>query len=95
VTSPQTPPGALAQIGRHRRWSRSLRTRSFIVQNPRTPPDVALALLESLRQQELRPIVADPRIDPVVRLVARRYLEEKQHRGPFAPSPTPSPTEPP
>jgi hypothetical protein len=94
VSNARTPPETLAKIGRHARWSRSARVRSLLAQNPATPPDVVLALLESLHQQELGPVASDERLDPVVRLVARRYLEEKQRRGPFAP-PQPSPlTEP-
>ena len=90
ITGNKTTSEALGQVGKDRRWSRRARVRALLAQRPETPPDVALTLIESLPLQELKPIVRDERISPVVRLVARRWLEEKQRQGPFAPSPEPN-----
>jgi hypothetical protein len=74
---------ALATVGRHTRWPAAYRVRLALVQNPRTPLDSALPLVESLLLGDLRDTASDARLSSVLRLVARRYFQEKQGRGPF------------
>jgi hypothetical protein len=71
----KTPPAILELIAGDRRWGVRYPLRLALVRNPSTPLKTAWRLLETIRQADLRPIAADPRLPEPLRRRARVLLE--------------------
>jgi hypothetical protein len=70
----ETPAEILKLIGRSERWRHRLTVASALCRNRRTPPDVALQLLSSLRKQDLRTLLRDRRLPAALRRRAEMLL---------------------
>jgi hypothetical protein len=69
-----TPPAALARVFASPRWVARVAVRRALASNPRTPADIALALVPMLARAELREIAADQRLAKAVRARALQVL---------------------
>lgn len=67
----------LHEVARHPRWCHRPRVRMALVQNPATPPEVAITLVALLRVQELRSVVDTLALHPSVRAAATERLERR------------------
>jgi len=67
----------LHEVARHPRWCHRPRVRVALVQNPATPPEVAIALVALLRAQELRSVIETHALHPSVRAAAAERLERR------------------
>jgi hypothetical protein len=70
-------PEAVLEIARHPRWSQRARVRMAIVQNPGTPPEVAVPLVRLLIRPELMQVAAAPDVPAVVRAAAAELLARR------------------
>lgn len=67
-------PDALAKIAMNREWIRDSRIVTALVSNPKTPPQVAIRLLDRLTTTELRRLARASDVPPTVSRAARRKL---------------------
>lgn len=65
------------EIVRHPRWSQRTRVRMAVVQNPGTPPEVAVPLVGLLIRPELLQVAAAADVPAVVRAAAAELLERR------------------
>jgi hypothetical protein len=84
-------PGVIGEIARHPVWSQRARVRMAIVQNPGTPPELAVPLVRLLIRPELREVLAAPDVPALVRAAAGELLERRppvpdRRDDPFEPS---------
>ncbi len=77
-----TRPEILVLVARHPRWSSRYEIRKALVCNPCTPQPIALTLVSTLMQQDLRIVAESPAIAACIRDSARRLI-----RSPITPSP--------
>ncbi len=66
------------RIAQSREWMRKPAVALALVHNPRTPLDIALPLLKRLAVRDLRAVVRDRNLAPVLRSAARRFLVLKR-----------------
>lgn len=66
------------RISWNREWMRKPAVVFALVRNPRAPLDIALPLLKRLTIRELRTVVRDRNLAPVIRTTARRFLVQKR-----------------
>lgn len=78
VTSSQTHEEILRAIAESRQWTANRQVVSALVQNPRTPPPVAIRFLRAFHANELRILMQNRGLSAVVRQEARRLLAQKR-----------------
>lgn len=84
-------PQVIGEVARHPVWSQRARVRMAIVQNPGTPPEIAVPLVRLLVRPELREVLAAPDVPALVRAAASELLErrppvpERRGEGPDEP----------
>lgn len=66
------------RIGLSREWMRKPAIVIALVRNPRVPLDIALPLLKRFGMRDLRTVVRDRNLAPVIRATARRFLVLKR-----------------
>jgi hypothetical protein len=66
------------RISLNREWMRKPAVVIALVRNPRSPLDIVLPLLKRLSIRELRTVVRDRNLAPVIRTTARRFLVQKR-----------------
>jgi hypothetical protein len=64
----------LRAIAESREWSKSIRVKSLLVSNPRTPPAVAMRFLGLLPVAELNQLARNRNISMIIRREARRRV---------------------
>ena len=64
----------LRAIAESREWSKSIRVKSLLVSNPRTPPAVAMRFLGHLPVAELNQLARNRNISMIIRREARRRV---------------------
>lgn len=67
----------IVEIARHPRWSQRSRVRMALVQNPGSPPEIAVPLVRLLIRPELREVAAAPDVPRAVRAAAAELLERR------------------
>ena len=77
VASAATPPPILELIAADRRWGVRYPVKVALSRNPATPLGTAWRILGTLRQVDLKPVAADPRLPEPLRRRARVLLGEK------------------
>lgn len=70
-------PNIMKLISTHMRWGLRYAIRKALVQNPYTPPRIALGLLEFLFSQDLKDVAIDGSLHPQVRMAAKERLQER------------------
>jgi hypothetical protein len=80
-------PDVLREIAQAPQWTRHARVRMALVQNPDTPPEVAVPLCGLLIKPELRQVVGAVDVPAIVRAAAVELLQ----RRPPSPSGNPAP----
>jgi hypothetical protein len=70
-------PEVLGEVARHPIWSHRARVRLTIVQNPGTPPEIAVPLVQLLLRPELQQVVSASDVPAVVRAAAGELLERR------------------
>jgi hypothetical protein len=70
-------PEVIGEIARSPRWATRIRVRMAIVQNPGSPPDIAVPLLRLLIRPELAQVVAAADVPAIVRAAAAELLERR------------------
>ncbi|APR84896.1 Hypothetical protein A7982_10245 [Minicystis rosea] len=70
-------PQVIGEIARHPIWSQRPRVRMAIVQNPGTPPEIAVPLVRLLIRPELGQVVAAPDVPALVRAAASELLARR------------------
>ncbi|EYF05544.1 hypothetical protein [Chondromyces apiculatus] len=65
------------EIARHPRWSQRSRVRMALVQNPGSPPEIAVPLVRLLIRPELLQVAAAPDVPRQVRAAAAELLERR------------------
>lgn len=70
-------PEVIVEIARHPRWSQRSRVRMALVQNPGSPPEIAVPLVRLLIRPELREVASAPDVPRVVRAAAAELLERR------------------
>jgi hypothetical protein len=70
-------PAVVGEVARHPRWSSAARVRMAIVQNPGTPPELAVPLVRLLIRPELHQVLAAADVHPLVRAAAGELLERR------------------
>ena len=74
----QTPFGVLEAIAAHPRWGSRAALRSALLQNPKLPLAVALALLPRASAADLSGLLEAPGISPLIRACAERVLAHRR-----------------
>jgi hypothetical protein len=70
-------PEVVIEIAMHAEWSQRARVRMAIVQNPGTPPEVAVPMVRLLIRPELLQLMAAVDVPAVVRAAATELLERR------------------
>jgi len=70
-------PEVIGEIARHPHWSQRPRVRLAIVQNPGSPPEVAVAMVGLLIRPELEEVLRAGDVPVAVRAAARELLERR------------------
>ncbi len=70
-------PEVVAEVARHPVWSQRARVRMAIVQNPGSPPEIAVPMVRLLIRAELRQLASAPDLPAVVRVAATELLERR------------------
>jgi hypothetical protein len=68
-------PEVIAEVAKHPVWPTRPRVRMAIIQNPGTPPEIAVPLVRLLIRPELREVLAAVDVPAVVRAAASELLE--------------------
>lgn len=68
----------LREVGRRREWMKNYQIRLGLVQNPRTPHELALRCVGTLHERDIRVIAKSKNVPTVVSAQARRILLQKQ-----------------
>jgi hypothetical protein len=76
ASDPSTPREVLELLSAHHRWSVRPAVRYALVVNRRAPVPAALRLLRTLEPRQLRSVVNNDRVSPLVRIGAERRLAE-------------------
>ena len=66
--------GVLQRIAKDRRWSSNYEVRLALVKNPQTPTPLALRMLDTLREKDLRVLAKGSAVREVVRAAALRKI---------------------
>ncbi|MFQ5350422.1 MAG: hypothetical protein ACE5EG_08275 [Thermoanaerobaculia bacterium] len=66
--------GVLQRIAKDRRWSTSYEIRLALVRNPQTPTPLALRMLETLREKDLRVMAKGANVREAIRAAALRKI---------------------
>lgn len=74
----QTPAEVLEAIASHPRWGSRAALRSTLLQNPRLPLAVALALLPRASAADLSGLLEATRVSPLIRACAERVLAHRR-----------------
>ncbi len=82
AASRRTPARALEAIARDSRWARRYGVALALVNNPRTPTRIVLALLPGLLRQDLVEVAEEGRVRPELRDKARSLLDLRPAAGP-------------
>jgi hypothetical protein len=77
VASSQTHEEILRAIAEDRRWTANRQIVAALVQNPRTPPPVAIRFLRAFQTNELRILMQNRGLSVVVRQEARRLVAQR------------------
>lgn len=70
-------PDAIAEIAKNPKWSARVRVRMALIQNPGTPPSIAVPLVGLLIRPELREVLLAADVQPIVRAAATELLERR------------------
>lgn len=73
----QTNPDALKAIAQSREWTRNPAIVSALVANPKTPPAVAVALLDRISPDEIQRLAKSPSSPPAVAAAAKRRVASR------------------
>jgi hypothetical protein len=68
----------LRDIASTRRWARIYQVKVALVNNPKTPPPVALSFIRHLRDRELQALARNKNVLGVVASAAKRIVQEKR-----------------
>ena len=68
----------LRKIGSSREWLKLYPVRVSLVQNPKTPVTIALKLLQTLMQKDLRVVAKSKNVSNTVARVALRYVSKRE-----------------
>jgi hypothetical protein len=71
----------LREIAGSRKWAKIYPVKVSLVNNPKTPPIIALNFIGHLRNRELRALLNNKNLPGVVVSAAKRMVEEKKKRG--------------
>jgi hypothetical protein len=71
-------PAVLTEIYHSMKWRSRAEVRVALVRNPYTPPQIAMALLPTLKKQELAAVLGDGKVHREVRLAAETALQKKK-----------------
>lgn len=71
----------LREIARNRRFMKSYAVMRNLVQNPKTPPDIALPLVKMLMVYDLKALQRSRNVSETIRAMAARYYREKALSG--------------
>ncbi len=81
VRSTQSTTGVLERVAKNRKWMLNYEIQLALVRNPKTPPPVAIQLLELLRTRDLGDLAKSPAIRESVKKAALRlYLKRSAAR---------------
>lgn len=67
----------LREVASEKEWVRQYGIRQALVQNPKTPVTVSLALLKGLRERDIRQLARSRNVPGVVQQAARRWLQQR------------------
>ena len=70
-------PQVIGEVARHAVWPSRPRVRMAIVQNPGTPPEIAVPLVRLLIRPELHQVVSAPDVPALVRAAASEVLSRR------------------
>ncbi len=70
----------LRSIAKHKEWSKTYGVQNALVNNPKTPPDVAINLVRLLRDSDLKSIIKSRELPYSVRAAASKTLEKRSFR---------------
>ena len=70
-------PEVIAEIARSPAWATRARVRMAIVQNPGSPPEIAVPLLRLLIRPELAQVIAAADVPRIVRAAAAELLDRR------------------
>jgi|Deesub1362A_J573_1020465.scaffolds.fasta_scaffold00004_152 hypothetical protein len=69
---------ALREIAKNREWTKNYNIRLALVNNPKTPPGVAMNFVGSLRKKDLQMLEKNKNVSEVVRATAKKFLRMRQ-----------------
>ncbi len=69
----------LREIASNREWMRKYPVKVAVVNNPRTPPSVAVPIVSSLQKRELEALARNRNVSSVVFTMASKMVRQKQH----------------
>ena len=67
----------IGEIARHPAWSRRARVRMALVQNPGTPPEISVPMVQLLIRPELDQVIQAVDVPALVRAAARELLDRR------------------
>lgn len=68
----------LRVIGSSPEWMKSYSVKKNLVENPKTPPNIATKLVQHLRENDLRQISRSKNVTGAVQEAARRHLSRRE-----------------
>ena len=68
----------LREIGNNRDWTRHYDVKVSLVNNPKSPPDISMNFIRHMRDRDLRVISTSKNVPGVVRVAAKRIIQQKQ-----------------
>jgi hypothetical protein len=71
----------LREIGTSCKWARIYQVKVALVNNPKTPSDVALNFIRHLRDKDLKALSRNKNVLGVVVYMAKRLVQEKKDKG--------------
>ena len=77
LRNPDLPPDLLRLVGEHHHWGEPVSIRTILVAHPSTPVHTALTLLATLPEKDVRRLLADRSLPPVVSIQAERICGGK------------------
>ena len=68
----------LRVIATTRAWTKNYKVASGLARNPKTPPALAMSLLQRLNERDLKTIAVDRNVSEPVRLAAKKFVSKGQ-----------------
>ena len=67
-------------IGHNRSWTKNYSVMAGLVKNPKTPPTIAMSLINRLNMRDIKALAVDRNVPEALRIAARKFVVKEQSR---------------